>query len=649
MWYTLCVKNTPRTYTGVIDVTRKGVGYFGLPDVADDIEIAPEDLGTALNGDEVEIRITGKRRGRTTGAVVRVITRTQDVFVGTLVQATDTACTLTADDRRFYPTLRIGTAQLHGGAPGDKVLARITRWANAHVDPIGEVVEVIGKAGEHETEIRAAVLSHGHALAFPAAVEQEATRIESHGLTGGFESGERRDMRSTVTFTIDPDDAKDFDDALSVRFLEDGLVEVGVHIADVSHYVRPKSILDVEAQKRATSIYLVDRTIPMLPEALSNNLCSLVPHQDRFTFSAIFTLTSDAHIVDRWFGKTYIHSDHRFTYASAQEVLDTGNGPHADELRLLETLGKKLRKDREKNGALAFETREVKFKLAPDGTPLSVYVKDRLETMKVIEDWMLLANTEVARFIAERVKGKNPIEQTSIYRIHDVPDSDRIEELRIFLKALGYSLGKDGQKVRPHDMQQLLAEIRGTENESLVTIATLRSMAKAVYSHKNIGHFSLNFSHYTHFTSPIRRYADVMVHRILESHLTGKPLSHEELLSYQRLALHASDREVAAVEAERDSIKYTQVKYMAGKIGQTFDGSISGVTEHGIFVAEASSLAEGFIHVSNLSDDYYQYNRKNFTLSGNNKRKAYRLGDKVRITLKHVNVELRQIDWQLAS
>lgn len=647
VWYCFGVTHPTVVYTGVIDVTRRGVGYFSHESQEHDIEIAPEDLGTALNGDEVEVVLTGTRRGRTTGAVRSVIARAQETFVGTLMEGVNGSFILKADDQRFYPTLRIAQGKSLSGSVGDKVLAHITRWHKG-TDPVGAVSEVIGKSGEHETEMRATVLSRGMKLSFPHAVEQEAERIGSHGLTGGFPDTERRDFRGVPTFTIDPEDAKDFDDALSIRRVNEH-IEVGIHIADVSHYVRPNSALDAEARTRGTSIYLVDRTIPMLPEVLSNDLCSLKPEVDRLAFSAVFLLDMHGVVHGRWFGKTLIHSQHRFTYQSAQRVLDTGTGPLHDELLLMQTLGHHLRTRREKQGALAFDTDEVRFELAPDGTPIRAYVKERTETMRLIEDWMLLANQEVARFVSDRVKGKKPIEQTFIYRIHDTPKSDRIEELRIFLKAIGHALGEEGTDIHARHINTLLKKIKGTPEEAVVQMATLRSMAKAVYSHKNIGHFSLAFSHYTHFTSPIRRYADVMVHRILESHLTGAPIPPDELREYQRMAMKVSEREVAAVEAERDSTKYKQVEYMSTRIGHTFDGIVTGVTENGVFIAEKESRAEGMAHVSTLSGDYYQYNAKKFALIGNNTRRSFRMGDSVRVTLKSADKDARRIDWTIAS
>lgn len=649
----------PKTLTGIISVTRRGVGYFPHADLKEeDIEVAPEDIGGALHGDEVELVITGKSKyagrrkpgpGRTRGKVVKVITRAKETFVGTLIDHEAGGYTLKADDQRFYPTLRIAKNHSLDASAGDKVIARIDRWSSPHTDPVGSVTERIGKAGEHETEMRATVLARGMKLAFPDEVECEANALAEAGVADAAEIAKRRDFRTITTFTIDPVDAKDFDDALSVRTLSNGDVEIGIHIADVSHYVRRGSALDTEARTRGTSIYLVDRTIPMLPEALSNDLCSLKPDVDRLVFSAVFTLDPQARITSRWFGKGIIHSAKRFTYQSAQDVLDQGSGPHHGELATLSALGLKLRAARTQNGALEFETDEVRFELDETGRPIRAYVKERLETMKMIEDWMLLANQEVARFVSDKVKGKKPIDQTFIYRIHDAPKSDRIEELRIFLKAIGHDFDTHSDQIHSRDIGKLLRAIKGTPEEAVVQMATLRSMAKAVYSHKNIGHFSLAFTHYTHFTSPIRRYADVMVHRILESHLDGSAIGQDELQSYQRTAMYVSEREVAAVEAERDSTKYKQVEYMSTRIGETFDGVITGVTENGLYVAEKETRAEGMVHVSTLKDDYYHFVPKSFALTGNKTKRTFRLGDTVRITLANTNLDQRRIDWNLAA
>lgn len=642
------MKRREPSFKGIIDVTRRGVGYVPHEELEQDIEIAPEDLNTALNGDEVEVEIVSHGRGRRTrGRIRRVLTRTAKEFVGTLEMSDSGAFVLRPDDARMYAKIRIAPDAVRGALKRDKVVARITRWTNAKVDPIGEVIRSLGQAGMHETEMQAALAVHGFVSDFPADVVREAAELEHRRQIPKEEIRARRDFRTVPTFTIDPKDAKDFDDAISMKPLPGGDFEIGIHIADVTHYVRPHTAIDREAERRGTSVYLVDRTIPMLPEVLSNDLCSLKPDVDRLTFSAVFIMDTNAHIKERWFGRAVIHSQRRFTYEGAQKVLNKNDGQFLDELRTLERLGHKLRAKRTREGALSFDTPEVRFELAENGEPIRAFVKERLETMRIVEDFMLLANQEVATWISRLSKGKNA-QQAFIYRVHDTPDPDRIEELRIFLRAVGYDLG-DGKKdqISSKDINRLLADVRGKPEEMMVQIATLRSMAKAVYTHKNIGHFSLAFGHYTHFTSPIRRYPDMIAHRLLAHHLAGQPVSREEIVRYQRAAITSSEREVAAVEAERDSTKYKQVEYMSKRVGETFTGTVTGVIEHGLFVAEDETRAEGFVHISMLKDDYYEMNEKIYSLVGRKTKKKFRLGDSVKIKLISADISLRQLNWQL--
>jgi len=647
--YTPLVKKKEAPFKGIIDVTRKGVGYIAHDQHEQDIEVAPEDLNTALNGDEVEVEIVSHGRGRRTrGRILRVLQRATNEFVGTLELSDSGAFVLRPDNVRMYAKIRIALDATHGAVERDKVVAKIIRWANAKVDPVGEVARSLGRAGEHETEMQAALANKGFAPDFPAEVVSEAAELEHHRQIPDLEIQARRDFRAVPTFTIDPKDAKDFDDAISVLPLDGGDFEIGVHIADVTHYVRPHTAIDREAERRGTSVYLVDRTVPMLPEVLSNDLCSLKPDVDRLAFSAVFIMDGNAHIKERWFGRAVIHSARRFTYEDAQEVLNRNDGQFRDELKTLERLGHKLRTKRTREGALSFDTPEVRFELAADGTPVRAFVKERTETMRIVEDFMLLANQEVATWISRLSKDKQP-QQAFIYRVHDTPNPDRIEELRIFLRAVGYDLG-DGKndQISSRDINKLLADARGKPEEMMIQMATLRSMAKATYTHKNIGHFSLSFGHYTHFTSPIRRFPDMIAHRLLAHHLAGNPISREEIVRYQKAAITSSEREVAAVEAERDSTKYKQVEYMSKRIGKNFTGTVTGVIEHGLFVAEDGTKAEGFIHISTLKDDYYDLNEKIYSLVGRKNKKKFRLGDPVKIKLISADLALRQLNWELA-
>lgn len=634
---------------GVISVTRGGVGFVPHEDFEEDIYISRKRIDIALNGDTVQVKIlkTKKKEGRAEGEVVKILKRATEDFVGVLKKGPG-APVFEADNPRMHAQIRIKDAG--DAVVGDKVVVKIVRWKSASVDPVGEVIQILGKAGEHETEMQSVMVTHGFSESFPEDVLKEAETIGKKPAVSEEDIRARRDMRKVHTFTIDPKTAKDFDDAISIQTLENGDVEVGVHIADVSHYVQEGSLLDKEARKRATSVYLVDRVIPMLPEVLSNDICSLNPNEDRLAFSAIFTFKiykgRTFVIKDRWFGRSVIRSQHRFTYQSAQEVIDKKEGTFKDELLLADEIAKALRKEREKKGAISFDTEEVGFELDKDGKPIRVFVKERLETMKLIEELMLLANREVAEWIGTHCKDKESHQQTFIYRIHDTPDPDKIEELQIFLKAIGYDLGKDGHQIKSKDIDKLLRDVKGKPEEMLIQMATLRSMAKAIYSHKNIGHFSLGFQHYTHFTSPIRRYPDIIAHRILWSHLGGTEISKKEMEAYQKAAITSSEREVAAVQAERESVKYKQVEFMQDKVGQEFEAIVTGVTEHGLYLAEKESRAEGMAHVSSLGDDYYDYDQKKYALVGK-KGNKYRLGDTVKVILKVANLETKQIDWEV--
>ena len=646
-------------------MTRKGIGFFKIGDDKEDLFIPAEWANHALSGDIVKVKQAGKYSDpmgrmppREAGKVIEIISRARETFVGTLVEE-DGLTLLAPDYKKMYvpivisPSQKLGTI---GETPiGYKVLVRLVSWDADKEYPLGTIEEVIGKAGVHDTEMRALALGQGFSSDYPPGVNAEAEALEKNGETILAEEAKnprRRDFRKVPTCTIDPFDAKDFDDALSVRKLPDGNIEVGVHIADVSFFVKPGTELDKEAVSRATSVYLVDRTIPMLPEVLSNNLCSLKPDEDRLTVSAVFTLDSDANIKDVWFGETVIHSDKRFTYENAQEVLDAGKGELHEELSTLLELSKKIRASRAKRGAIEFDTAEVKIELDADGKPIAVHLKERKDTNLMIEDFMLLANEAVAKHLSKLTSNGGP-HFYSLYRVHDVPDTDRIENLANLLRIMGYHLKTSGSgQVTGAELNRLLESVKGKPEEYLIKTATLRSMSKAVYATNNIGHFGLAFDFYTHFTSPIRRYPDLVIHRLIKAHtLNGTPITAEEMQDFDKLALHASEREVAASDAERDSIKMKQVEFLAGRIGDEFDAVISGVTDRGLYVELAETHADGMINIRTLGDlpaqagDYFEYEEKQYRLVGRHTHKSYRLGDPIRVKLIAARVAEKELDF----
>ncbi len=607
----------------------------------------------AFHGDTVKIAPAGIVDNRKAAKVLEIVKRNREHFVGTLIKGERGETLLAPDWKRMYTPFIVTGDNL---PLGNKVLVRLTGWDKGQQFPSARLEEIIGPAGVHETEMRALALSQGFHSEFPPGVIKEAEKLEATGQAMIDEEAakaargetKRRDFRGTPTFTIDPADAKDFDDALSVRDLGDGKTEVGIHIADVSYFVRPGTDFDREARHRATSVYLVDRTIPMLPHVLSNNLCSLNEHIDRLAVSAVFVLDSDANVLERWFGETVIHSDKRFAYEGAQEVLDTQNGPMLAELNTLKRLADKLRKRRTDNGAIAFDTAEVKIELDGSGKPVAVHLKERRDTNMLIEDFMLLANVAVAEHLAETSKKKGD-RLSQIYRVHDAPDMDRIENLAQFLHALGYELKNQAGKVKGTDINALLSQVTGTPEEYLIKTASLRSMARAAYATKNIGHFGLAFDSYTHFTSPIRRYPDLITHRILKHYENGDELDREDMDHLEEMAIHCNEREISATEAERDSIKMKLVEFMADKIGQEFDAVISGVTERGMYVELTETHAEGMIRLSSIGDDYYTFDQARYRLIGNRLKKSYTLGDPVRVKLLAARIPERELDFTLSE
>lgn len=632
-------------------VRGKGTGFISLPDMEEDVVIEREALGFALDGDIVEVELKKKVPGkRQEGKVLKVIKPAFRELIGVIKEKKVDGKTVNfflPDNGRLHIRPLVPTATTND--LGMKVVVEITSWTQPLLDPIAAVTETLGHAGDHETEMQAIIRSGGFSKSFPESVQKAAQELfatKEQIFTDAIADPKRRDIRGITTMTIDPVDAKDFDDALSCQTLPNGNIEVGIHIADVSHYVRDNDGIDEEAKERATSVYLVDRVIPMLPEILSNDLCSLRPNEDRLSFSAIFELDKDSNIKNSWYGQTIMHSDKRFSYEEAQEVLDKQEGPYLAELNTMMELGRKLRKKRYAEGAIAFESAEIKFELDERGAPIKAYKKERVETMLMIEDFMLLANREVATYIYDLSKDKGK-EMAFIYRIHDTPNPDKVEELGIFLRAIGYEFETHNGVVKATAINKLLKEVAGKPEESLIKTASIRTMAKAIYSTKNIGHFGLAFKYYTHFTSPIRRYPDLMAHRMLRKHLDGTQIGPKELATYERMAIKSSQREMEAVTAERDSIKFKQVEYLMNKIGETFTGVITGVTDWGIYVQESTCLADGMVRLASIKSDYFEHEASKYHIKGQKTGKVYRLGDEVQVKLIAADKEARQIDFEL--
>lgn len=636
-----------KTLTGPISINTKGVGFFDIPD-KDSIEIQPQYINRAFHGDTVEISLTGEKiKKRAQGKVTKIIKRAKTEFVGG-IDKHDGKTFVIPDDKRLYVDIFLPNDTR---APkGSKVLVEIIDWNSAI--PKGKLVKIIGQKGENNTEMESIVLEKGFRIEFPREVDEEAKKIKNEYKTHfETEAKKRRDMRGVTTMTIDPVDAKDFDDAISFEDLGNNKYEIGVHIADVSYFVTPGTKLDRESEKRGLSVYLVDRTIPMLPEILSNDLCSLNPNKDKFTFSAIFKITGEGEVLEEWFGRTVIHSDKRFSYEEAQEVIDgKKSGPYQNELRKLKDIAQKLEKKKFNAGAINFETEEVKFLLDEKGKPIKVYKKSRLETHKLVEEYMLLANRAVAKFVfMSQNKDIRKKGSQSVYRIHANPDPERIENLSIFLKALGFDLKNKDGKVTSKDINNLLKQVEGTPNEELIKTATIRSMAKAVYSTKNIGHFGLAFTYYTHFTSPIRRYPDLLVHRFLERELKGGKIEKDEYQKFESICLASSELEKKASDAERASIKYKQVEYMSEHVGEEFHGTITGVTDWGIYIEEKETKCEGMVKIRDIGDDFYTLDEKNYSLKGEKTGRKFTLGDSVKFQVVSADMEKRVLDYKLVE
>jgi len=630
--------------TGKVDMTADGSAYVVPTDeLENDIFIAPRKLRQALHNDIVKVHVYNRKKGKKReGEVVEVIQRAKVDFTGTIDISSNYAFFL-PDDRKMLHDIFIPLENLNGAKDGQKVLVTIIEWPKNAKNPIGKVKNILGNKGENNTEMNAILADFGFPLAFPKEVDQAANEIAD--TISPAEISKRKDFRATTTFTIDPVDAKDFDDAISFKKLDNGHYEIGVHIADVSHYVTPDSILDKEAFERGTSVYLVDRVIPMLPERLSNNLCSLRPHEEKLSFSAVFEMDDNANIIEQWFGRTVIKSDRRFSYEEAQEIIEAKEGEFAEEILKLNELAFILRERKFKNGAISFESEEVKFKLDENGKPLGVYTKVRKEAHKLIEDFMLLANRKVAEYIGKQGKGKNKL--GFIYRYHDVPKPETLSSFSQFALKFGHRLSIKSDKETAKSLNALMEKIEGTREQNLLTSLAVRSMAKAIYTTKNTSHYGLAFDYYTHFTSPIRRYPDVLVHRLLQFYLDGGNNINTE--HYEKMAEHSSQMEKKAAEAERASIKYKQAEFLLEQIGVEYTGIVSGVTEWGMYVEIESNKCEGMVRLRDITDDFYTLDEKNYAIIGQRKKKVYQLGDEVQIKVKKVDLEKRQIDFTLIS
>ena len=643
------------TFTGKLDMTSKGGGYVIVEELDDDIFVPSNNLNRALDGDEVEVYVYKRRRNKKSeGEITKVVTRKRTEFVGVL-QLKENFGFVAMSDPKMYTDIFVSKDDVGEAKDGDKVVVSMESWPEKRDSPVGKIIQVLGKPGEHDTEIHSILAQYGLPHEFPKEVEEFANNIDTS--IKEEEIARRRDMREVLTFTIDPKDAKDFDDALSFRKLENGNFEVGIHIADVSHYVVPGTILDDEAYNRATSVYLVDRVVPMLPEILSNNACSLRPNEEKYTFSAVFEIDHKNEVKDQWFGRTVTYSDARFAYEEAQYIIETTGGEIPSDISItgesytvqdeiitailqLDTMAKDMRQKRMKYGAISFDKVEVKFDLNENNEPVGVYFKTAKEANKLIEEFMLLANKKVAEFI-----GKRKPKKTFVYRCHDEPNEEKLSSLKVLVSKFGHKLDLQDKKSISKSLNKLLENVQGTKEQNLVDTLAIRTMSKAYYSTENIGHYGLAFDHYSHFTSPIRRYPDVMAHRLLQRYLDEEPTANQE--EFEEKCSHSSEMENLATNAERDSVKFMQVKYMQDHNEEDFLGVISGVTEWGIYVEIISNKCEGMVRLRDIKEDHFEFDQDNYAIVGRKTKKVYQLGDEVYISVKNADLVKRHLDFNL--
>lgn len=632
---------------GVVDMTSSGAAYLRVEGRDQDIYIHPRNMNNALDGDHVKFIITRTgRNGVPEGEILEIVERSKKNYVGVIQLSPDRHYGFVSVDSRKIPfDIFVHLDENATVKDGEKVLVHVTSWQDGNKSPQGELVDIFGMPGDNDTEMHAILAEYDLPYRFEQEVLDDAERIP--GQITEQDIAERRDMRAVTTFTIDPADAKDFDDALSIRKLDEGHWEVGVHIADVTHYVRPGTVVESEAEERATSVYLVDRTVPMLPERLSNDLCSLRPNEEKLTFSAVFELDDEANIIKEWFGRTVILSDRRFTYEEAQQVIETGDGDLKEEIVTLNRLAQAMRARRFKNGSIAFDREEAKFSLDPTGKPLGVYFKVQKEANQLIEEFMLLANRRVAEFVGRKKGSGANANRTMVYRVHDEPNADKLASFKRFILRFGYDFRAESGKAVAKEMNRLMHKIDGKAEENIVSTLAIRTMAKAYYTTDNIGHYGLAFKYYTHFTSPIRRYPDMMVHRLLAGYLAGEKSPKKDV--YEKMCEHSSEMEVRAADAERASVKYKMVEFMLDKLGQEFDGVISGITEWGIYVELDDTHIEGMVSLRDLTDDSYEFNEDEYAVVGRASGRRFTLGDRVRIKVLRADLARKQLDFLLTA